>query len=55
MSLKQNDPETNAGSNRMDTDPSAEEVNELRDTLAETEPKASIDVLEEMLDMVNQR
>lgn len=53
MPFKKSDPEKHADSVQRDSDPSAEEISELRGTLDKTEEK--VDVLEDLLDMVNER
>jgi hypothetical protein len=50
MSLKQTDPKT-----IDDSDPSPEEVNELLDSFDEAKAMSRIDVLEDMLDIMNER
>ena len=52
MSLKQNNTES---SDRTTSDPTAEEVNELLDTFDEEKAERRIDVLEDMLDIMNER
>jgi hypothetical protein len=50
MSLKQTDPKATENS-----DPSREEVNELLDSLDAEKAARRIDVLEDMLDIMNER
>jgi hypothetical protein len=50
--MKQTDPKATDG---KDSDPTAEEVNRLRNSLDETEATRRIDVLEDMLDIMNER
>jgi hypothetical protein len=49
MPKKQTDPKA------IDSDPSPEEVNEFLDTFDEEKAKRRIDVLEDMLDIMNER
>jgi hypothetical protein len=47
--------EANVGIVREDSDGSAEEVSELHDQLDEATDEKRIDVLEDMLDIINER
>jgi hypothetical protein len=57
MPMEQTDPEPNEDSVRKSRDIIAREVNELHDLLDETEADTlkRIDVLEDMLDIMNER
>jgi hypothetical protein len=57
MSLKQTDPQSNEDKARKSRDIITREVNQLHDLLDETEANTlkRIDVLEDMLDILNER
>ena len=53
--MKQTNPEAHGGNVRDDSDPTMQEVNELLDTFDEEKATRRIDVLEDMLDIMNER
>jgi hypothetical protein len=53
--MKQTKPEAHGGSAREDSDPTREEINEMLDTFDEEKATRRIDVLEDMLDIMNER
>lgn len=55
MPTKQTDPKPIDGAVHENSDPTAEEVKELHDSLDEVKAMRRIDVLEDMLDIMNER
>jgi hypothetical protein len=55
MPLKHTDPKAIEGAVHENSDPTAEEVNELLDSFDEAKAMRRIDVLEDMLDIMNER
>ena len=55
MPIQKIEVEANVGIVREDSDPSREEVNEFLDTFDEEKATRRIDVLEDMLDILNER